>query len=157
MQCYLALNQAYTTADYLSTVTDLQLKPTLTKSRLSEHSLAIETGRLPAEQRLCCHCSLNEPETELHFLTKCEKFKYIREIYFPKFEMVTKGSFSELSDEEKLPVLLGEESKSSKLAAVYVSACHTERQRGTHRVSADTHIYCLLFCSLLMTLNDIYS
>ena len=137
MQCYLALNRPYTTADYLSTVTDLQLKRTLTKYRLSEHSLAIETGRhrktwLPAEQRLCCHCSLNEPETELHFLTKCEKFKYIREIYFPKFEMVTKGSFSELSDEEKLPVLLGEESKSSKLAAVYVSACHTLRDSKGH-------------------------
>uniref|UniRef100_A0A671W6R3 ribonuclease H n=1 Tax=Sparus aurata TaxID=8175 RepID=A0A671W6R3_SPAAU len=137
MQCYLALNRPYTTAEYLSTVTDLQLKPTLTKYRLSEHSLATETGRHPAEQRLCCHCSLNEPETELHFLTKCEKFKYIREFCLPKFEIVTKGSFSKLSDEEKLPILLGEESKSSTLAAVYVSACHTLRdsQGHTHTIS----------------------
>ena len=39
--------------------------------------------------------------------------------------MITKGSFSKLSDEEKLPILLGEESKSSKLAVVCVSACQT--------------------------------
>ena len=133
MQCYLARNRAYTTADYLSTVTDLQLKPTFTKSRLSEHSLAIETVRLPAEQRLCCHCGLNEPETELHFLTKREKSKYTREIYFPKFEMVRKGSLSKLSNEEKLPVLLGEESRRSKLAAVYVSACYKLRDSEGHR------------------------
>ena len=42
MQCYLALTRPYTTADYLSAVTDLQIKPTLTKSRLSERSLAID-------------------------------------------------------------------------------------------------------------------
>ena len=137
MQRYLALNRPYTTADYLSTVTDLQLKRTLKKYRLSEHILAIETGRhwktwLPAEQRPCCHCSLNESKMELHFLTKCEKCKYIREIYFLKFEMLTKVSFFKLSDEEKLPILLREESKSSKLAGVYVSACHTLRDSKGH-------------------------
>lgn len=87
MQCYLALNQHYTIADYLSMETNQQLKQTLTKYTLSEHSLAIETGRhrktwLPAEQRLCCHC-LRQPETELHVLTKCEKYNNQRNI-FPK-------------------------------------------------------------------------
>jgi len=74
-------------------MTDQQLKRTLTKYRLSEHSLAVETRRhrktwLPAEQRLCCHCSLSQPETESHFLTKCEKYINIRETYFPKFESI---------------------------------------------------------------------
>ena len=131
MQCYLALNRQYTVADYLSTVTDQQLKQTLTKYRLSEHSLAIEKGRyrknwLPAEQRLCKHCTTSEPETELHFLTKCEKYKQIRQTYFPKFEAIIKG-FPNLSDEEKLPILLGENSTCSKLASVYVYACHKYR------------------------------
>ena len=131
MQCYLALNRQYTIAAYLSKVTDPQLKQTLTKYRLSEHTLSIEKGRhrktwLPPEQRLCCHCTSGETETELHFLTKCEKYKQIRQIHFPKFEALTKG-FLDLTDEEKLPTLLGEDTLSSNLAAVYVSACHRQR------------------------------
>ena len=131
MQCYLALNRQYTVADYLSMVTDQQLKQTLTKYRLSEHSLAIEKGRhrktwLPAEQRLCCHCTLNEPETELHFLTKCEKYIQIRQTHFPKLEAIGKG-FLNLLDIEKLPILLGEDPTCSKLAATYVYACHKYR------------------------------
>ena len=131
MQCYLALNRQYTVADYLSTVTDQQLKQTLTKYRLSEHSLAIEIGRhrkirLPPEERLCCHCTTREPETELHFLTKCEKYEQIRQTHFPKLEAIQKG-FLNLVDIEKLPILLGEDPKCSRLAAAYVYACHKYR------------------------------
>ena len=43
-QCYLALNRQYVVADYLTTVTDRKLRKTLTRYRLSEHSLARETG-----------------------------------------------------------------------------------------------------------------
>ena len=125
MQCYLALNRQYTTADYLSIMTDQQLKRTLTKYRLSEHSLAIETGRLPAEQRLCCHCSLSQPKTESHFLTKCEKYTNIRETHFPKFKSII-NFFFETIRWGKLPILLRE-------------ACHRLRDREWHS-SADTYI-----------------
>ena len=112
-------------------VTDHQLRRTLTRYRLSEHSLAIEKGRhrqtwLPAEQRLCCHCAASEPETELHFLIKCEKYNQIRQTYFLKLEAIRKG-FLNLLDVEKLPILLGEDAKCSKLAAAYVYACHKHR------------------------------
>ena len=66
--------------------------------------------------------------------------------------MVTKGSFSELSDEEKLPVLLGEESKSSKLAAVYVSARHTLRDSETHTQTISWHTD--LFFVILYPFSD---
>lgn len=73
MQCYLTVNQQTTIADYLSIVTDRQLKETLTKFTQGKQSLAIK-GRhrktcLPAGQRLCCCCTLSEPETELHTLS----------------------------------------------------------------------------------------
>ncbi len=45
LECYSALNREYTTASYLSTVSDVKLRKTLTMYRLSEHSLAVETGR----------------------------------------------------------------------------------------------------------------
>ena len=79
MQFLLALHQQYTVAKYLTMGSDQNLSKTLTKYRLSEHSLAIEKGRhrktwLPVEERLCNHCTTTEPETELHFLTKCKKY-----------------------------------------------------------------------------------
>ena len=85
MQIYLALNRQYTLANYLTMVTDKNRRKTLTKYRLSEHSLVIEKGRhsktwLPVEERLCNHCTTAEPERELHFLTKCKKYKTIRVI-----------------------------------------------------------------------------
>ena len=72
MQYYLALNQQNTVASYLTMVTDQNLRKTLSKYRLSEHSLAIEKGRhrktwLPVEERLCNHCTTAEHEMELHF------------------------------------------------------------------------------------------
>ena len=97
LNCYLALNRQYTVAEYLSTVTDNKVRKTLTMYRLSEHSLAIERGRyrqtwLPREDRLCSHCSQGVVETELHFLTACDKYKHIREQYYPKFTELTKTS-----------------------------------------------------------------
>jgi pectin methylesterase-like acyl-CoA thioesterase len=58
-------------AEYLTTVTDPNLRKVLTMYRLSEHCLAIEKGRrrqtwLSREDRLCAHCPQNEVETELH-------------------------------------------------------------------------------------------
>ena len=89
LQSYLALKRQYSAADYLTTLTDPKLRSTLTKYRLSQHRLAIETGRhrkswLPKEERLCQQCQQNRPETELHFLTECTKFTQIRTEFFSK-------------------------------------------------------------------------
>ncbi len=78
LECYSALNREYTMASYLSAVTGVKLRKTLTMYRLSEHSLAVETGQsrhtwLSHEDRLCSHCMLGVTETELHFLTECPK------------------------------------------------------------------------------------
>ena len=74
LECYLALNRVYTVAEYLTTVTDPNLRKTLTIYRLSEHSLAIEKVRcrqtwLSREDRLCAHSPQNEVETAPCFLT----------------------------------------------------------------------------------------
>ena len=45
LECYLALNREYTVAEYLSTVTDPNLRKSLAMYRLNEHSLAFEKGR----------------------------------------------------------------------------------------------------------------
>ena len=131
MQCYLALKRQYSVADYLTTVTDTKHRTTLTKYRLCEHSLAIETGRykkswLPKEERFCQLCKEDKVETELHFLTECTKLQPVRTKYFPKFKH-KHPEFDQITNIKKLPILLGEHKESCCLAAEYVYTCHTLR------------------------------
>ena len=84
LECYLALNRENTVAEYLTTVTDTNLRKALTIYRLSEHNLAIEKGRrrrtwLSREDRLCAHCPQNEVETELYLVTSCQMYAHIRD------------------------------------------------------------------------------
>ncbi len=104
---------------------------TLTKYRLSEHRLAIETGRhrkswLPREQRVCVcvcvcvcvHCETGEIETETHLLLHCHKYRSIRNIYFNKLTNFIKN-FTSISETEQIKILLGE-GQTAALAARYV-------------------------------------
>ena len=73
MNSYLILNRYYELADYLVSVRDVKQRLILTKYRISEHNLAVETGGhrwtwLPREHRLCGRCQAEEVETEEYFL-----------------------------------------------------------------------------------------
>ena len=57
LEFYLALTREYTMSEYLTTVTDPHFRKTLTMSRLSEHSLAIEKADLALKRRQAM-CSL---------------------------------------------------------------------------------------------------
>lgn len=131
MQCYLSLNREYALANYLTQIKDPILRKILTKYRLSEHRLAIETGRhkkdwLPREERFCRQCTDNIVETELHFLTECNKFKNIREMFFQKFEQ-KHPNFTSLPTQNKLPFIMGEQELSCFLSAQYIFTCHQQR------------------------------
>ena len=133
LESYLALNRQYTVADYLTTVTDPKLRKTLTRYRLSDHSLAIETGRhrqtwLPREDRLCSLCSRGQVETELHFLLHCDRYKEIRDSFGPKISDKY-PEFGQISDESALQYILGEKPKCTITAAHYVWNCHQLRDR----------------------------
>ena len=132
MQFYLALNRNFTLAPYLTLITDKNLRTTLTKYRLSEHSLVIEVGRhrqtwLPKEKRLCPHCEQGIIETELHFLTQCTKYKDIRQNYLKNNGEVL-PEFLLASSEERLSYLTGENEECLVLAAQYVTSCHKRRE-----------------------------
>ena len=111
MECYLSLEREYTLAEYLNTVNDPKLRKALTRYRLSDHSLAIEKGRhrqtpLPREDRICTHCTQNEVETELHFLTTCPLYQDIRDTYFPQITH-TQREFETMTNEKKNPIPIG--------------------------------------------------
>ena len=117
--------------EYLSSVTDPKQRKILTRYRLSEHSLAIEKGRhrqtcIPREDRLCTHCTQNEVETELHFLTICPLYQDIRDTYFPQIT-ITHRDFENMSNDKKLPYLLGEVQQCANTAAKFVTCCDKRR------------------------------
>ncbi len=152
LECYSALNREYTAASYLSTVSDVRLRKTLTMYRLSEHSLAVETGRrrqtwLSREDRLCSQCMLGVMETELHFLTECTKYKDIRDHYYPKINKIF-PQFNTCNPTQKLSFILGEEAKCCNIAARFVSSCDLLRdsQRETHtHTHTHTHTRIILW------------
>ena len=71
---------------YLMQRNKQKLRVTTTKLRLSDHCLAIETGRrrspkIDREDRLCHICNKEFIEDEKHFLLKCENYSDIRNAF----------------------------------------------------------------------------
>ncbi len=56
----------------------------------------------------------------------CPKYLNVRETFLPRFEALI-PSFTELSDSEKMPFLLGEDDNTAALAAKYVLTIHNAR------------------------------
>merc|ERR1712082_560463 len=109
-----------TMANYLTTTTDPKLRKPLTKYRIGDHSLAIETGRhrqtwIPREDRWCSSCPQGEVETELHFLLHCNKYKEIRASFSSKVNQKYK-EFETITDTSALQYFLGEKPRCTLLA-----------------------------------------
>lgn len=65
---------------YLNEIKNVAIRIQITRFRLSNHNLMIETGRhsdIPKEQRYCPFCQ-NKVETEIHFLTDCPVYNPMR-------------------------------------------------------------------------------
>ena len=74
------LNTTYEIAPYLKLLCNDKHRAALAKSRLSSHSLAIETGRhsgIPRENRKCSFCDLNDIEDEYHFIIIYYFYRYL--------------------------------------------------------------------------------
>ena len=64
-------------------IEDTKQRQTLTKYRLSDHSLAFESSWLPREQCTCGHCMTGQIETcTLSFIVKIKKNIYIYSILY---------------------------------------------------------------------------
>lgn len=88
---------------YLEKVKNIRHKIALTRFRLSNHNLLIETGRhlrpkLERHDRKCFVCK-NEIENELHFVTKCPVYSNERKALYESLEYNSK-CFKELRTEE---------------------------------------------------------
>jgi len=66
---------------YLDFINNDKRRKTLTRFRLSLHSLSIETGRyngITRKERKCALCTQNVCESEYHILLGCPLYKKLR-------------------------------------------------------------------------------
>ena len=93
--------------EYLSIIPCQKERVSLSKFRLSNHSLMIEKGRhnnVPIDLRLCPLCE-NRVEDEVHFLVTCEAFKNQREELFSRIGVSNSNHFKYLNNLEKFKFL----------------------------------------------------
>ena len=73
LDLYDSIKGYYEIEDYLTSIRHFEQRNYFMKMRISNHKLAIETGRYRSqkiEDRLCLFCNQNQVETEEHMLLK---------------------------------------------------------------------------------------
>ena len=94
---------------YITEISSTKDRVALSKSRLSNHKLHIETGRfcnLDETRRVCPFCK-NQVENEIHFLITCPTYNVLRNPLFLKIQENARY-FELLSDREKFIRILAE-------------------------------------------------
>ena len=95
---------------YLTMITNPKTRSALTKFRLSDHKLHIESGRhcnprKPIEERLCEICNNQEIEDKIHFLLNCSFYCDLRSSLI-QLAASLNHSFHNLSPKEKFSFLM---------------------------------------------------
>ena len=106
LRTYNKFKQSLFFENYLNLVYNKNHRQSLTRLRVSSHTLRIETGRfiskkdyLAPERRICQLCDIHETEDELHFLFTCKlycdlRIKLFKSIdhYYPNLKRGIKSS-----------------------------------------------------------------
>ena len=124
----------YKCEDYLRQVTNVQQQITLTQLRLSNHKLAIKTGRYlrpykKPEERICPNCK-KDIEDEIHFLTLCPAYQEKRSTLFEYLNKEYRISVNRMAPDVFL-LLINPPSKNKpvqKLIAKCVFDCYEKRR-----------------------------
>jgi hypothetical protein len=88
---YKTFKEYYEEEKYLTTLNNIKERQQLTQLRISNHKLAIETGRYtrpktPQHQRFCLLCNNGTIETEEHMISDCQAYSNIRLEFQSKLE-----------------------------------------------------------------------
>ena len=116
--------------DYLNDVPNFKHRKAFSRLRISNHQLAIETGRhsnIPLHDRTCNHCP-GTVETEIHFLSECTLYDDIRTAMYDGIISHVAG-FGDFNVKSKLKVLMQPRGAVSVLVAAFVHEAFTLRKR----------------------------
>ena len=116
LRVYRQFKASFSREPYIEHVRNRNQRSSLTRLRVSAHSLATELGRrtrpiTPYHRRICTNCQTNTSntggsiDTELHFLIFCDRFESTRNCLFNRIELIHPG-FSQLSNENKFLTLM---------------------------------------------------
>ena len=130
--------------DCLRQVTNIQHRITLTKLRLCNHKLTIETGRYvrlykKPEQRICPFCK-KDVEDEVHFLTLYPEYQEKRSTLFEYLNKEYRISVNRMAPDNVFLLLINPPSKNKpvqKLIAKYVFDCYEKRRSLVLQVNID--------------------
>jgi hypothetical protein len=106
LRTYRLFKSNHTMEKYLHIIKNKNHRQALTKLRVSNHKLRIETGRYTGtaiDQRVCDVCQTLEDEK--HFLILCKKFEKERKPLFENIKTIC-INFDHLSEEEKLVYIM---------------------------------------------------
>ena len=117
LRTYSLIKASVEIENYLITTRNINARVCLTKFRLSNHKLMIETGRhqkVPKTERFCpfCHGMI---EDEIHFLINCKQYDALRGPLFKECREARKN-FSYYSNKEKFIFIMTYNLLSDKLA-----------------------------------------
>ena len=121
---YNKLKQNVSTENYLFVVKNIRHKTALSRLRLSNHKLCIETGRhlrpkLERSKRKCFICK-NKIEDEIHFVVNCPLYSSERNILFHTIRYTSKHFDRLNTDEQKfIFIMTNEDTNVMKQLAKY--------------------------------------
>ena len=108
LRTYLKIKANFGFEKYLSILHNFQYRQVLSKFRISNHKLRIETGRysrplIELEDRVCNHCFSDDIETEEHFLITCNFYNYSRKPLLDAMKyFINDSNLSTMTSSEKL-------------------------------------------------------
>jgi hypothetical protein len=87
---YVYIKDEFVISDYLNKIKTKKLRQSLTRIRVSAHTLRIETGRhgrnrIERTQRTCLICGTSDIEDEYHFILKCNAYQTLRLQYIKPY------------------------------------------------------------------------
>ena len=132
MDTYYLLKQRFGSENYISDVKKRAHRIILSKIRISNHRLAIETGRFsktPRNERICLHCktdNVSEIDDEQHLLLRCSRFSEIRIALFDHVR-TSCPRIDTLNDENKFIFLLNSSGSTIKEVAKFLHTAYKAR------------------------------
>ena len=106
LNMYKCIKSEFGKEKYLHLIKNIHLRKSMSRLRISCHTLCIETGRhkkppIPRDQRLCKVCKVLEDEP--HFLVSCKKYEASRHVIFSHVKSKT---FKYMSQKDKYICLM---------------------------------------------------
>ena len=135
LRLYKTIKGSFKIEPYIDFIRNRNQRCSLTRLRISAHSLHIETGRYtrpnstPVPNRICKYCSDEAIDDEAHFLLSCRTFAYKRACFENKLNTIL-PNFLNLSDKDKLSTILCPATPTAaKLSNKYIAILFNNRKK----------------------------